>query len=79
MAAAITTTATSVEKQLFEVAGKMQELEVAATAADTTGEFEQLLTIAIDAEGGTVTITATLPATIASTGGVLSFTPEDYL
>lgn len=77
MAAAITTTATSLEKQLFEVAGKMQELEVAATAANE--EFEQLMNIAIDAEGGSVTLSITLPATIASTGGILTFTPAEYL
>lgn len=77
MAAALVTTATTIEKQLFEVAGKMQELEAAAAAADAA--FEQLLTIAIDAEGGSVTITATLPAAVASVGGVLSFTPNEYL
>lgn len=79
MAAPITTTATSAEKQLFEVAGAIQALEVAAAAADTTGTFEPLLTIAVDAEGGAVTLTATLPATITSTGGVLAFTPSEYL
>lgn len=77
MAAALVTTATTIEKQLFEVAGKMQELEAAAAAADEA--FEQLLTIAIDAEGGSVTITATLPAAVASVGGVLTFTPNEYL
>jgi hypothetical protein len=77
MAAPITTTATSAEKQLFEVAGALQALEVAAAEADPA--FEPALTLAIDAEGGTVTVTATLPAVITSSGGVLSFTPEDYL
>lgn len=79
MAAAITTTATTIEKQLFEVAGKMQELEVTAAAADTTGTFEQLMNIAVDAEGGAVTLSITLPATVASVGGVLTFTPSEYL
>lgn len=77
MAASIPTTGTSVEKQLFEVAGAMQELEIAAAAADPA--FEPLVTLAIDAEANTVTVTATLPATVTSTGGVLSFTPADYL
>lgn len=77
MADPVTTTATSAEKQLFEVAGALQALEVAAAEADP--EFEPLLTIAIDAEGGSVTVTATLPATITSDAGVLSFTPTDYL
>lgn len=79
MAAAHTTTATTIEKQLFEVAGKMQELEVAAAAADTTGTFSPLLNMAIDAEGGSVTLAITLPATISTVGGVLSFTPSEYL
>lgn len=79
MAAAHTTTATTIEAQIFEVAGKIQELEVAAAAADTTGTFEQLMNIAVDAEGGTVTLAITLPATVASTGGVLTFTPNEYL
>lgn len=77
MAAAVTTTATTVEAQLFEVAGAIQDLEQAALAANP--DFESLLTIAADAEGGTVTVTATLPATFTSTGGVLSFTPGEYL
>ena len=77
MAAAITTTATSVEKQLFEVAAAIQDLEQAAATADPT--FTPLLTLAIDAEGGTVTVTATLPATVTGTGGTLSFAPQEYL
>lgn len=77
MAAAITTTATTAEAQLFEVAGAIQDLEAAALAANP--DFEQLLTIATDAEAGTVTVTATIPAAFTSTGGVLSFTPTEYL
>lgn len=77
MAAAVTTTATTVEAQLFEVAGAIQDLEQTALAANP--DFESLLTIAADAEGETITVTATLPATFASTGGVLSFTPAEYL
>lgn len=77
MAAPVTTTATTAEAQLFEVAGKLQELEVVALSTDPA--FESALTLAIDAEGGTVTVTATLPATISSSGGVLTFTPTPYL
>lgn len=77
MADALVTTGTTIEKQLFEIAGKMQELETTAAAANS--EFTSLLTLALDAEGGTMTLTATLPATIASTAGVLSFTPDEYL
>lgn len=77
MAAPIVTTAASAEAQLFEIAGAIQALEV--TAAETDPTFEPALTLAIDAEGGTVTVTATLPATISSTAGVLTFTPGEYL
>ncbi len=77
MAASIVTSATSLEKQLFEVAGAIQSAELAAAQSDPT--FEPALTLAIDAEGGTVTVTATLPAAVTSTGGVLSFTPSEYL
>lgn len=79
MAAAHITTATTIEAQLFEIAGKIQQLEVAAAAADTTGTFEQFMNIAVDAEGGSVTLAITLPAVVASTGGVLSFAPSEYL
>lgn len=77
MAAPISTTATSAEKQLFEIAGAIQALEI--TAAEQDPAFEPALTLAIDAEGGTVTVTATFPATITSTGGNLSFSPQEYL
>lgn len=77
MAAPVTTTATTAEAQLFEIAGALQAAEVAAAENDPT--FEPALTLAIDAEGGTVTVTATLPATISSAAGVLTFTPTPYL
>jgi hypothetical protein len=77
MAAPITTTATTAEAQLFEIAGAIQALETTEATNDPT--FEPALTLAIDAEGGTVTVTATLPATVTSTGGVLTFTPTPYL
>lgn len=79
MAAAHTTTATTIEAQLFEIAGKIQELEVAAAEADATGTFEQLMNIAVDAEGGSVTMSVTLPATVSSVGGILTFAPNEYL
>lgn len=77
MAAPVTTTATSAEAQLFEVAGAIQQLELAE--AETNPEFTPLLTLAIDAEANTVTITATLPATVTSTAGTLAFSPTPYL
>jgi hydroxymethylglutaryl-CoA reductase len=77
MAAAVTTTATTLEAQLVEVAQSIQDAEAAATAADAN--FESLLTIAADPEEGSITITVTLPATVAGSGGNLTFTPTEYL
>lgn len=77
MAAAIVSTATTVEAQLFEVAGAIQALEAAESLVDPA--FEQLLTIATDPESNTITVTATLPAVVAATAGVISFTPSEYL
>lgn len=77
MAAAITTTATTLEGQLMEVAAAMQLAEVAATAADEA--FEQLLTIATDAEGQSITVSVTLPATVSGTAGNITFAPQTYL
>lgn len=77
MAAAIVTTATTLEGQLFEIVGAMQSQEVTKAAADPN--FSPLVTLATDAEGGTITVAATLPATVASTAGTVSFTPTAYL
>lgn len=77
MAAAIVTTATTLEGQLFEIVGAMQAAEVVKAAADPT--FSPLVTLATDAEGATVSVAATLPATVSSTAGTLSFAPQAYL
>lgn len=77
MAAAITTTATTLEGQYVEVAIAMQNAEKTAAAADP--DFEPRLTLAPDAEGGTLTISATLPVTLGGTAGNLSLTPQPYL
>lgn len=73
----ITTTATTAVGQLFEVAAAIQAEEVAKAALDP--EFESLLTIAADVEGESITLTVTVPATVAGTGGTLTLTPVDYL
>lgn len=77
MAAAMTTTATTIEAQILEVATEMQTQESAAAAADET--FEERVTISPDTEGGTVTISLTLPVTVSGSGGALQFTPSEYL
>lgn len=72
MAAAITTTAASLEEQLSEVAGAMQELEVAQGATNR-------VTITPNVEGGTLTYSVTLPAVFSNTGGAVTMTPQVYL
>lgn len=62
MAAPITTTATSLEGQLFEVIQAMQLLELAIPEAERPDQ----VTIAPDFEGLTATLTGTIPITFAT-------------
>lgn len=77
MSASIVTTATTLEGQLFEVAAEIQKREATTAAADPT--FSPLLTLSTDAEGGTITVAATVPATVGGTAGTVSFAPTPYL
>lgn len=77
MAASITTTGTTLESQLIEVATAMQLAEAVAVAADET--FEERVTISPDTDGGTITVSATIPAVITGTAGNLQFAPSEYL
>ena len=63
MAAAVVTSASTLEGQLVEVAHAIQSAEETAAAADSA--FEPLLTIASDPEEGTITVTVSLPATVS--------------
>lgn len=72
MAASITTTAADLETQLFEVAGAIQELEVAQSATNR-------LTITPNVEAQTITVSFTCPATFSGTGGNISMSPSTYL
>ena len=76
MAAAVTTSATTVEGQFLEVARELQGLEAAQSTADLPLNNVQIDT---DIETGLVTITATLPATLSGTGGALTLTAGEYL
>jgi hydroxymethylglutaryl-CoA reductase len=79
MAAAVVTTATTIEKQIVEVAAAIEALEKAAIAADTAGTFTPRLTLSTDVEAAEVTVSITLPAVVSGTGGTVSLVPEAYL
>ncbi len=71
MAAPITTTATTLEGQLAEVAGALQTLEAA--------ENLNRVTLAVNTEQGSVQITANLPATFSSAGDSISMEVTSYV
>lgn len=74
MAAPITTTATNLVAQLLEVAGAVQaaELEYPVETRPDNISFTP------DTEGGTITISASIPCSFSSAGGAISFTAVDY-
>lgn len=76
MAASITTTATTLEGQMLEVALAIQAKE--ALTVNTTGAVNNLQ-VTVDVEGGSVSIVSTLPATFTSSGGSLQVVPTAYL
>lgn len=75
MAAAITTTATNLVAQMLEVAGALQSAELAIPVETRPDN----ISFTPDTEGGTITISATIPCTFSSAGGAISFTAVDYL
>ncbi|WP_298908758.1 hypothetical protein [uncultured Nostoc sp.] len=76
MAAAATLVATTLEGQVWETAVRAQVTELAIPVADRPNNVQ----ITIDTENGTVSITVTMPATIAigSTGALVA-APTPYL
>lgn len=77
MAAAITTTSTTLEGQFVEISIAIQNAE--KVAAETNPEFVDVLTLAVDAEEGAITVSATMPATIGGTAGDLTLSPQPFL
>ena len=76
MAAAITTSATSIEGQALEVARELQVLEAAQSTADVPLNNVQIDT---DIESGLVSITMTLPTALSGTGGAFTLSASEYL
>ena len=75
MAAAITTTATTLEGQILECVNTANSQEQALADDANLGLFN----VAVDPEGGTITLTATINATFASNGNKLEATAVEYL
>lgn len=75
MAAPITTTATNLVAQLLEVAGAVQAAELAIPEETRPDN----ISFTPDTEGGTISISVSLPVTFSSAGGKISYTAVDYL
>lgn len=76
MAASVTTTATTLEGQLWEVAVRAQVAELAIDPATRPNN----VTTTIDTENQTVSVTFTAPATFSvSSSGALVASPTTYL
>jgi hypothetical protein len=75
MAAAITTTATTLEGQAFEILNALQDTELAQPEATRPNR----VTVAYDTEALTVTLGLTMNITPSSAGGSRTFTPLAYL
>lgn len=78
MAASIATTALTLEGQILQTATRLQLAELAYNTANPDTPVNNVV-IASDVEAGTVTITATLPATFSDDAGALKATADAYL
>lgn len=76
MAAAVTTSATSVEGQALEIARELQVLEAAQSTDEAPLNNVQIDT---DIESGLITITMSLPAALSGTGGAVTMSASEYL
>lgn len=76
MAAAVTTSATSLEGQVMEVAIALQKAEVAASTADITYDN---VDFTYDADDGNVSISVTLPVSLVLNAGKAELSATAYL
>lgn len=75
MAAAITTTSTTLEGQFFEISNALQEGELAQPELARPNRIN----VTFDTETQTVSIAATLDTTMVRSGSNLTFAPVSYL
>jgi hypothetical protein len=78
MAAAIVTTATTLEGQALEVIGKLQQLEATYNIANPNTPVNRA-SISPNIENSEVSLTVTLPTTLAVSGGTYTETVVAYL
>jgi len=76
MAAAITTTSTTLEGQALEVARALQQAELAVTPATAR---PNRITLTPNLEDGEITIALTLPISMGGTGNSLAIQANPYL
>lgn len=79
MAAAITTTATTLEGQLIEVAQAIETRERAYNTANPTLAQAQSVSLALDPENAVISVSVNMAATVSGTGGSVSMAPTAYL
>lgn len=75
MAAAITTTATTLEGQLVEVVRAIESAEKAVPEATR----QNRISVNLDVDNGRIAISAAFDATISGAGGNITFAPVAYL
>lgn len=75
MAAAVTTTSTTLEGQMFEIAREMQEAELAVPEENRPNRVG----FNVDVDALQVTITVQLPITFSGTGGAVQLAAATYL
>jgi hypothetical protein len=78
MSASITTTAATLEAQCFEVIKALDTAERTYNAANPTATKNQV-SVSLDVENGTISVSALFQATVSGAGGTISLTPTAYL
>jgi hypothetical protein len=79
MAAAITTTATTLEGQLIEVAQAIEVKERAYNTANPTLTQVGSVSLSLDPENAVISVSVNMAATVSGTGGAVSMSPTAYL
>ena len=79
MATAITTTATTLEGQLIEVAQAIETKERAYNALPTTTVPVGSVSLSLDPENAVISVSVNMAATVSGTGGAVSMSPTAYL
>ena len=79
MAAPITSTATSLEGQLIEVAQAIEVKERAYNTANPNLAQARSVALSLDPENGRISVSIAMAATVSGSGGAVSMSPTVYL